>query len=133
LRGAGSPPLCTTSADVAPQAGYIPGFLDAVTDWVLRRTAGGKSSGAGLKGTAQEPVLPYAVAHYERLAWYGNSLVQLPLALGFCLLFAAGCLIWPGLAVPPSSPGGKPRTTSDRQRTGAGSLRTKSFMSSKRP
>ncbi len=66
-----------------------------MTAWVLRRTAGGRSSGEGLKGTAQEPVLPYAVAHYERLAWYGNSLVQLSLVLGFCLFFVAGCLSWP--------------------------------------
>ncbi len=78
-----------------PWRGYVPGFLDGVTDWVLRRAAGGRSSGDGLKGTAQEPVLPYTAAHYERLAWYGNSLVQLPMVLGFCLVFAAGCLSWP--------------------------------------
>ncbi len=78
-----------------PWRGYVPGFLDAVTDWVLRRSSGGTSSGDGLKGTAQEPALPYAVTQYERLSWYGNSLVQLPLVLVYWLLFAAGCLSWP--------------------------------------
>ena len=93
-----------------PWRGYVPGFLDAVTDWVVRRTAGGRSSGDGLKGTAQEPALPYAVAHYERLAWYGNSVVQVPLVLGFCLLFAAGCLSWPaGFLCRRLRPAGSPR------------------------
>jgi uncharacterized protein len=93
-----------------PWRGYIPGFLDGVTDWVLRRTAGGRFSGDGLKGTAEEPALPYAVVHYERLAWYGNSLVQLPLLLGFCLVFAAGCLSWPaGFLLRRLRPAGSPR------------------------
>jgi hypothetical protein len=46
-------------------------------------------------GTASETALRYPPERYQRLAWYGNSFVQMPLTLGFGLFFIAGTLSLP--------------------------------------
>jgi dienelactone hydrolase len=71
--------------------GYVPGFLDDVTDWVHQRVAGNiKGRGGVQKGSFRQTELRYPAARYEGLYWFGNSLVQLSLFIGFSLCFFLG-------------------------------------------
>jgi dienelactone hydrolase len=84
-----------TGALYEPWRGYVPGFLEQTTGWVLRRAHADRCDGGGFVGTARETALPYPTEHYQRLFWHGNSLVQLPLALGFALFFSVASLSVP--------------------------------------
>jgi dienelactone hydrolase len=77
-----------------PWRGYVPGFLEEATEWVLKRV-NGRCEGGGFAGTARQTVLRYPADRYQRRSWYGNSLVQLPLLLGFALFFIVGSLSLP--------------------------------------
>src|SRR5262245_53774429 len=73
--------------------GYDPDYLKDMTDWVLRHTTGAKSPGAAPAvrlppGPPREAAQPIAAGHYDRLRWYGNSIVQSCLFL----VFAGGFL-----------------------------------------
>jgi alpha-beta hydrolase superfamily lysophospholipase len=75
-----------------PWRGYVPGFLEETTEWVRQRAKAGKNEGHGFVGAAREIALRYPAERYQRLSWFGNSLVQLPLLLGFALFFVVGSL-----------------------------------------
>jgi alpha-beta hydrolase superfamily lysophospholipase len=78
-----------------PWRGYVPGFLEQTTEWVLRRANAGRCDGGGFVGTARETVFRYPAERYQRLSWYGNSVVQLLLLFGFAVFFIVGSLSLP--------------------------------------
>jgi pimeloyl-ACP methyl ester carboxylesterase len=71
--------------------GYVPEYLDDMTDWVLRQANGRKRpDGQMQRGRAAASDQPFAAEHYDRLRWYGNAPVQAIQFLLFAGVFIAG-------------------------------------------
>jgi dienelactone hydrolase len=80
----------TTGELFAEWRGYVPGFLDDVTNWILERATVQRRTGGGVQGDVPAATLRYQAARYDTWYWYGNSLVQLPLLVGFFIVFLVG-------------------------------------------
>jgi dienelactone hydrolase len=86
--GAGHTLEKTRTGDLfKPWEGYVPGFLERVTAWVLDRSSGGSHQGEGLIGELPETHWRFPASHYEPFGWLGGSPVQLSLFLLFLMVF----------------------------------------------
>ena len=57
--------------------GYVPEYLDDMTDWVLQQASGAKRpEGWSQRGRAAASDQPFAPGHYDRLRWYGSAPLQ---------------------------------------------------------
>jgi pimeloyl-ACP methyl ester carboxylesterase len=73
--------------------GYVPEYLDDMTDWVLRQAnASKRPEGQMQRRRAAESDQPFAAEHYDRLRWCGNAPVQAIQFLLFAVVFLAGAV-----------------------------------------
>ena len=57
--------------------GYVPEYLEDMTDWVLQQASGVKRpEGWSQRGQVAESHQPFPAGQYDRLRWYGNAPVQ---------------------------------------------------------
>jgi hypothetical protein len=71
--------------------GYVPEYLEDMTDWVLERTGGVKRpEGWPQPGRVTESDQPIPAERYERLRWYGNAPVQAIQFIVFTVVFLVG-------------------------------------------
>jgi fermentation-respiration switch protein FrsA (DUF1100 family) len=74
--------------------GYVPEYLEDMTDWVLERAGGVKRSEEWpQRGRVTESDQPFPAARYERLRWYGNALVQAIQFIVFAVVFLVGAVV----------------------------------------
>jgi pimeloyl-ACP methyl ester carboxylesterase len=80
--------------------GYAPGYMDVMTDWVLRHADRRQGpSGPVFRGRPSAVTQPFPAGHYDRIRWYGNAIVQLlqllMFSVGFLVMGVGGavCLI----------------------------------------
>jgi hypothetical protein len=68
--------------------GYVPEYLEDMTDWVLQQASGVESpKGWSQRGRVTKWDQPFPAEHYDRLRWYGNAPVQVVQLFGFALTF----------------------------------------------
>jgi pimeloyl-ACP methyl ester carboxylesterase len=68
--------------------GYVPEYLDDMSDWVLQQASGVKRpEGWPQRARAAKSDQPFAAGHYDRLRWYGNAPVQAIQFIVFVLVF----------------------------------------------
>jgi dienelactone hydrolase len=73
--------------------GYVPEFLEDMTDWVLQRARGIKRpQGWPERGRVVESDQPLTAGHYDRLRWYGNAPAQVTQFIVFAVVFLAGAV-----------------------------------------
>ena len=76
-----------------PWAGYVPEYLDDMTDWVLQQASGVKRpEGWPQRGRVAESDQPFPAERYDRLRWYGNAPVQAIQFIVFAVVFLAGAV-----------------------------------------
>lgn len=74
-----------------PWAGYVPEYLDDMTDWVLQQAGGvRRPEGWPQRGRVPESDHPFPAEHYDRLRWYGNAPVQAFQFVVFAVVFLVG-------------------------------------------
>lgn len=74
-----------------PWTGYVPEYLEDMTDWVLQRAGGVERPGGWpQRGRVGESDQPFPAERYDRLRWYGNAPVQAIQFVGFAVVFLAG-------------------------------------------
>jgi pimeloyl-ACP methyl ester carboxylesterase len=68
--------------------GYVPEYLEDMTDWVLEQAGGSKRpEGWPQRGRLPVSEAPFASEDYDRLRWYGNAPVQAIQVIVFVLVF----------------------------------------------
>jgi dienelactone hydrolase len=73
--------------------GYVPEYLEDMTDWVLQHASGVKRpQGWSQRGRVTESDQPFTAGYYDRLRWYGNAPVQILQLLVFALVFLSGAV-----------------------------------------
>jgi pimeloyl-ACP methyl ester carboxylesterase len=73
--------------------GYVPEYLEDMTDWVRQHASGVKRPEGWLqRGRIVESDQPFTAEYYDRLRWYGNVLVQAPQFLVFAAVFLVGAV-----------------------------------------
>jgi uncharacterized protein len=73
--------------------GYVPEYLEDMTDWVLQQASGVKRpEGWSQRGRVAESGQPFPAEHYDRLRWYGNVLVQAAQFIVFAVVFLVGAV-----------------------------------------
>ena len=76
-----------------PWAGYVPEYLDDMTDWVVQQAGGVKRpDGWPQRGRATESYQPFPAERYDRLRWYGNGPVQAIQFIVFVVAFPVGAV-----------------------------------------
>jgi hypothetical protein len=74
--------------------GYVPEYLEDMTDWVQQRASGVKRPGGWSRGGhAVASDQPFTAERYERLRWYGNAPVQAVQFIVFAFVFLAGAVV----------------------------------------
>jgi pimeloyl-ACP methyl ester carboxylesterase len=73
--------------------GYVPAYLEDMTDWVLRYTAGKETNRPLRQDHATEVDRPFATGNYDRIRWFGNSIVQGLLFLVFGTVFVGQIVV----------------------------------------
>lgn len=74
-----------------PWGGYVPEYLDDMTDWVLQQVSGVKRpEGWPQRGRVAESDQPFPAERYDRLRWYGNAPVQAIQFIVFAVVFLVG-------------------------------------------
>jgi uncharacterized protein len=73
--------------------GYVPEYLEDMTDWVLQQAGGVKRpEGRSQRGRVAESDQPFPAGHDDRLRRYGSAPVQAIQFLVFALVFLVGAL-----------------------------------------
>jgi dienelactone hydrolase len=73
--------------------GYVPEYLDDMTDWVLQQVSGVKRpEGWPQRGRVAESDQPFPAEQYDRLRWYGNAPVQAIQFIVFAVVFLVGAV-----------------------------------------
>jgi pimeloyl-ACP methyl ester carboxylesterase len=73
--------------------GYVPEYLEDMTDWVLQQSSGiERPQGWPQRGRVQESNQPFNARHYDRLRWYGNAPVQAIQLFVFATAFLVGAV-----------------------------------------
>jgi uncharacterized protein len=73
--------------------GYVPEYLEDMTDWVLQQAGGVKrSGGASQRGRVAESDQTSPAGHYDRLRWYGNAPVQAVQFVVLAVVFLVGAV-----------------------------------------
>ncbi len=71
-----------------PWAGYVPEYLDDMTDWVLQQAGGVKRPGGWpQRGRIADLDQPFPAEQYDRLRWYDNAPVQAIQFIVFTVVF----------------------------------------------
>jgi uncharacterized protein len=71
--------------------GYVPGYLDDMTDWILQQGGRVKRSVGRLPRASVEATDPrFSAGNYTRLGWYGNAMTQLAQFFVFAMVFLIG-------------------------------------------
>ena len=70
--------------------GYVPEYLEGMTDWVLERASGVKRRRALPQEVPVSDPEPFTAARYDGLRWYGNAPVQVLQLLVFAVVFLGG-------------------------------------------
>jgi hypothetical protein len=74
--------------------GYIPEYLEDMTDWVREKASGVKRpEGWSQRGQVAESDQPFTAEQYDRLRWYGNAPVQAIQFLVFAVVFLGGAVV----------------------------------------
>jgi pimeloyl-ACP methyl ester carboxylesterase len=74
--------------------GYVPDYLEDMTDWVLQQAGGSKTPQARWqRGRDAESSQPFTAGHHDRLRWYGNAPVQVIQFLVFAAVFLCGAVV----------------------------------------
>jgi pimeloyl-ACP methyl ester carboxylesterase len=73
--------------------GYVPEYLEDMTDWVLQQASGVKRPGGWpQRGQVVKSDQPFTAQHYDRLRWYGNAPVQAIQFIVFAVVFLVGAV-----------------------------------------
>jgi pimeloyl-ACP methyl ester carboxylesterase len=73
--------------------GYVPEYLDDMTDWVLQQVSGVKRpEGWPQRGRVAESDRHFPAEQYDRLRWYGNAPVQAIQFIVFAVVFLVGAV-----------------------------------------
>jgi pimeloyl-ACP methyl ester carboxylesterase len=73
--------------------GYVPKYLEDMTDWVLQQASGGKRpEGWPQRGRVVKSDQPFTAERYDRLRWYGNAPVQAVQFIVFAVVFLVGAV-----------------------------------------
>ncbi len=76
-----------------PWTGYVPEYLDDMTDWVLQQASGVKRpEGWPPRGRVAESDRPGPAEQYDRLGWYGSAPVQAIQFIVFAAVFLVGAV-----------------------------------------
>jgi pimeloyl-ACP methyl ester carboxylesterase len=76
-----------------PWGGYVPEYLDDMTDWVVQQATGvERPEGWPQRGRVAETYQPFPAERYNRLRWYGNAPVQAIQFLVFAVVFLVGAV-----------------------------------------
>jgi pimeloyl-ACP methyl ester carboxylesterase len=68
--------------------GYVPEYLNDMTDWILQRASGTKGpEGWSQRGRVPKSDQPFSARRYDCLRWYGNAPVQAIQFLSFAVVF----------------------------------------------
>jgi pimeloyl-ACP methyl ester carboxylesterase len=74
--------------------GYVPEYLEDMTDWVLQQVSGvTRPEGWPQRGGVVESDQPFPAEHYDRLRWYGNAPVQAIQFIVFMVVFLVGAVV----------------------------------------
>jgi len=73
--------------------GYVPEYLQDMTDWVREKASGVKRpEGWSQRGRVPESNQPFTAEQYDRLRWYGNAPVQAIQFVVFAVVFLVGAV-----------------------------------------
>jgi alpha-beta hydrolase superfamily lysophospholipase len=73
--------------------GYVPEYLEDMTDWVLQQASGvQRPQGWSQRCRVAEPDQPFTAEHYDRFRWYGNAPVQAIQFIVFAGVFLVGAV-----------------------------------------
>jgi hypothetical protein len=76
-----------------PWAGYVPVYLDDMTDRILQQVGGvTRPDGWPQRGRVADVDQPFPAERYDRLRWYGNAPVQAIQFLVIAVVFLAGAV-----------------------------------------
>jgi hypothetical protein len=72
--------------------GYVPEYLEDMTDWVLQQAGGVRRAEGWPRGRVVVSDQPVAAGHDDRFRWYGTAPVQAAHFLVFAVVFLVGAV-----------------------------------------